>query len=159
MPGSAGTPNLSRLILYEPGGGGDGDPTDVRDRLEALIAADDREGALVLVFREVAGLSDKEIGQVRSSPTWPVRLAAVHTVPRELQAEEDYAFTPARYAEMEVPTLLLIGETSPPWARPATGAVAAALANATVRPLVGQGHAANMTAPDLLASEILAFLS
>lgn len=40
-------------------------------------------------------------------------------------------------------------------ARPATEAVAAALPNATVRPLAGQGRVANMTAPELLASEIL----
>jgi hypothetical protein len=55
--------------------------------------------------------------------------------------------------------MLLLGDTSPPRAGPATEAVAAARPNATVRPLAGQGQAANMTAPELLASEILSFLS
>ena len=57
LQASARNSNLSRLVLYEPGGGGDGDPTNVQARLETLIAA----GELVLVFREVAGLSDAEI--------------------------------------------------------------------------------------------------
>jgi len=62
--GSARTSNLSRLVLYEPGGGGDGDPTNVPGRLKTLIAG----GELVLVFREVAGLSDAEINQVCLTP-------------------------------------------------------------------------------------------
>jgi hypothetical protein len=39
---------------------------------------------------------------------------------------------------MDVPSMLLLGETSPPWAGPATEAVAAALPNATVRPWLGR---------------------
>ena len=43
LQASARNSNLSRLVLYEPGGGGDGDPTNVRARLETLIAASERE--------------------------------------------------------------------------------------------------------------------
>jgi pimeloyl-ACP methyl ester carboxylesterase len=81
LQASARTSNLSRLVLCEPGGGGDGDPTNVQARLETLIAASEREAALVLVFQEVAGLSDAEINQAWSSSIWSLRLAAVHTVP------------------------------------------------------------------------------
>jgi len=64
LQASARTSNLSRLVLYEPGGGGDGDPTNVPGRLKTLIAA----GELVLVFWEVGGLSDAEINQVCLTP-------------------------------------------------------------------------------------------
>lgn len=37
-------------------------------RVETLIAAGEREAALVLVFREVAGLSDAEINQACLTP-------------------------------------------------------------------------------------------
>lgn len=45
LQASARTSNLSRLVLYEPGGGGDGDLTNVQARLETLIAASEREAA------------------------------------------------------------------------------------------------------------------
>jgi pimeloyl-ACP methyl ester carboxylesterase len=58
---------------------------------------------------------------------------------------------------MMVPTLLLLGSESPPGFRERIEAVDAAFSDSTIRILDGQGHAANITAPDLLATEILAF--
>ncbi len=57
-----------------------------------------------------------------------------------------------------MPTLLLLGSESPEWAHRATQAFAAALPDARLVMLEGQGHAATVTAPDLLASEIERFL-
>jgi pimeloyl-ACP methyl ester carboxylesterase len=55
--------------------------------------------------------------------------------------------------------LLLLGEESPDWARDGTELIRAALPDARVAVLRGQGHAATVTAPELVADEIARFLS
>ena len=58
---------------------------------------------------------------------------------------------------MNVPTLLLTGSESPPEFRRWVDDVAAALRDSAIHVLEGQGHAANVAAPELLATEILKF--
>ncbi|MGH3047497.1 MAG: alpha/beta fold hydrolase [Gaiellaceae bacterium] len=54
--------------------------------------------------------------------------------------------------------LLLLGEESPDWAREGTDRVRVLLPDARVAILRGQGHAAIMTAPELVAEEVARFL-
>jgi hypothetical protein len=42
-----------------------------------------------------------------------MRVAAAHTIPRELRAVKAYGFDPERFRDLGVPTLLLSGGTSP----------------------------------------------
>jgi pimeloyl-ACP methyl ester carboxylesterase len=56
------------------------------------------------------------------------------------------------------PTLLLLGDLSPAWAREGTEQIRAALPNASIAILPGQAHMAHLTAPELLAEEITRFL-
>jgi pimeloyl-ACP methyl ester carboxylesterase len=80
-------------------------------------------------------------------------------VAREIRAEEAYAIDPESLRSLAAPTLFLRGEESPDWAREGTERVSAALADARIAVLRGQGHAAIMTAPELVAEEVTAFLS
>lgn len=59
-------------------------------------------------------------------PSWQARLAAAHTVPREL-ADMEYALDAARFQEMRAPTVLLSGSESPPFLKTATKIVETAL--------------------------------
>jgi pimeloyl-ACP methyl ester carboxylesterase len=59
---------------------------------------------------------------------------------------------------MRTPTLLLLGSESPSYARKGTEAIAAALPDARIVRMTGQGHVATMTAPDLFAQEVTRFL-
>lgn len=153
------TNNLRRLVLYEPPLGAlASDFPGIIDRLQRLIERGEREAALETVMREIAGMSPTEIEQLRSSPVWPLRIAAVHTVPRELKADRDFAFSPERFRGMRTPTLLLLGGESPAWARRGTEAVAAALPDTRVVQMTGQGHVATMTGPELFAQEVIRFL-
>ena len=54
--------------------------------------------------------------------------------------------------------LLLLGQTSPPWARQITADLAAALPESEVAELPGVGHDALDRAPDQLAAELDRFL-
>lgn len=151
--------NLRRLVAYEPSVGGQvTDLSRVRE-MEALLERGDREGALEVVLRQVVALSPEEFERLRASPMWNSRVAAVHTVPRELQADLAFAFDASRFANVRAPTLFLLGGDSPARARAGTQAYAAALPDARIVMLEGQGHAANVTAPELVAREIAQFLS
>ena len=153
------TNTLRRLVLYEPPlGHGTAELPGIIDRLERLIERDDREAALEIVLREIVGMSPADIEQVRSSPVWPLRIAAVHTVPRELKADRDYTFRPERFSDMRSPTLLLLGSESPSYARKGTEAIAAALPDARIVRMPGQGHYATVSAPELFAREVISFL-
>jgi pimeloyl-ACP methyl ester carboxylesterase len=60
---------------------------------------------------------------------------------------------------MSSPTLLLLGSESAAWARRGAEVVRSLLHHSEVRMLDGQGHVATMTAPGLLADEIVQFLT
>jgi pimeloyl-ACP methyl ester carboxylesterase len=109
-------------------------------------------------FREVLGAPPEELAMIRSLPNWPNRVAAAHTLPRELQASGDYVFRPERWREMRAPTLLLLGGDSPVAFHVATHAVQQALPDSRTAVLPGQQHTAMNTAPDLFLAEVLRFL-
>ncbi len=67
-------------------------------------------------------------------------------------------FRPERFRNMRTPTLLLLGTESPAYARKGTDAIAAALPDARIVRMTGQGHYATMTALDLPTQEVIRFL-
>jgi pimeloyl-ACP methyl ester carboxylesterase len=155
------TRNVRKLVLYEP-------PMDVTeeqinppgvvDRLEALLEAGDRDGVVATMLREVARVPPEAVEYMRSFSAWQARVAAAHTIPRELRAQEAYQFDPERFGELRVPTLLLIGGESPDTFEEAEKAVAEALLDSRIVVMPGQGHVAMDTATDLFTTEVLRFL-
>jgi pimeloyl-ACP methyl ester carboxylesterase len=153
--------NLSKLILYEPGfalGGAPMYAPGMIARHEALLAAGDREGVLTLHYGELAGLSPEEIAAMRAAPAWPERLAAAHTVPREMRAEEGYVFNAGRFQALAVPTLLITGADTAEFLAAPTRALSAALPHRRLAVLPGQQHIAMYTAPELFAGAVIDFL-
>ena len=84
------------------------------DRLEALLEAGDRDEVVATVMREIAGLSLEDVEVLRRLPVWQARVAAAHTIPRELRAFERYRFDPRRFRDLGVPALLLGAEAKAP---------------------------------------------
>jgi len=156
------TGNIRKLVLYEPLSipfpGKPVYPEGFIEQLQALIDAGDRERALTVFYRVIAGLSPLEIEQVKSSPVWPARLAIAHTLPREMRADERYRFDAQRFKDLHTPTLLLGGGDSRDFEKKGNELVAAALPNSRVAVMPGQGHIAMYTAPDLFLYEVLSFL-
>lgn len=154
------TPNLHKLILYEPAvplPDIELYPEGVLDRLQSLLDAGDREELLTVVYREIAMMSSHDFEQLRSSPTWPERLARAHAVPRESRAEDSYRFDARRFSELHTPTLLLLGGESPEVLKTATETIASALPNSQIAVMPRQQHIAMITAPELFASELIRF--
>ena len=156
------TPHVGRLILYEPPPSGVKGtlPPATAARLEAHRQANNREALVTTFLREVAQIPPPEIEQLRSLPAWQGRIAAAHTILREITALEGLPpFNPQRYQELTMPLLLLLGGDSPDLYRDALAAIQAALPNSRLALLPGQKHVAMNTAPALFLSEVLAFLT
>src|SRR5690348_7222018 len=152
--------HLGKLVLYEPPMPLKGDfyaPGSI-EGLEALLRQDDRVGVITTFLRDFLHLSPLELELVSYLPFWPGRVAAAHTIPRELRQIQGYRFHTARFSAVKAPTLLMIGGESPDYMKDAVEALHSALPNSTIAALAGQQHNAISLAPDLFLSEVLPFL-
>lgn len=155
------TPNLQRLILYEgvPLRGADEVPSEVLDRLDALLETGDLNGVLMTLLRDLVDMPPEELELMRSQrDAWEVRLRNAPTLPRELRALERYTFAPNRFKHLRTPTLLLLGGDSPAREFKNAEGVAGALPGARVVVLAGQQHAAMYAAPELFVRQVVEFL-
>jgi pimeloyl-ACP methyl ester carboxylesterase len=155
------TSSIRKLALYEgwPPVNPDAlaDPPALIDRMYALLEEGKREEALETAYLEVVRLTQEELDALRAQSSWPQRVAAAHTIPREMQAFAETTFDPEQAAKITVPTLLLVGSESPDW-KPEAETVAAALPEARITVLEGQAHIADLLAPEIVAEPLLAFL-
>ncbi len=155
--------SLRKLILYEPpipvpGISAPSQAPGLIDRLEALLAVGDRESVLLTFVKEVLHMSPEGIAAYKASPAWPSRLAAAHTLPREMRTQGQYHFQAERFKDFQVPTLLLLGGDSLPHFKAAIDLLAKTLPHNRVVVLPGQQHMAMDTAPELFVKEVLKFL-
>jgi pimeloyl-ACP methyl ester carboxylesterase len=158
MGAAARTGNVHHLVLYEPSLGVAYPPGSI-DAIEAAVARGDREEAIVAVLRDILEMTEGEVDALRSSPLWPVRLAAAHTVPRECRVEDGWVYAPGQLDGISAPTLLLAGSDSVTEVTKATHQAAAAIPNAQIRVLDGHGHFAHKTDPAMVDTLILDFIS
>jgi pimeloyl-ACP methyl ester carboxylesterase len=155
------TRNVRRLVLYEADSSFEQDayPSGVVERIARLVQEGKREQALETLFREIVHMSEEAFAAYRQLPIWPVRIATVHTVLRELAVPfAETALAPERARTVTATTLLLAGSESPPFIEQAAAALAAALPNVRVSELEGQAHTAIYDAPEMFAERVLAFL-
>jgi pimeloyl-ACP methyl ester carboxylesterase len=156
MGGAALADEVHHLVLYEPSLGLRYPPGAI-EGIEAALAAGDREGAVVAVLADVLEMSEVEIDALRSSPLWPVRLAAAATVPRECRIEDTWEYRPGQFDGITAPTLLLAGSDSLPAIAEATDRAAAAIPGARVHVLEGHGHFAHKTDPEAVTALVRQF--
>ena len=160
LEASLRTRNVRKLVLYEP-------PIRTKEpfypqeavaRMQAHLDSGDLDSVVATFFREVVRAPEAEIEMLRSLPNWPNRIAAAHTILREMRINDVYRFEPSRFAAMRVPTLLLLGGDSPGKFKDAVEAARAALPDARVALMPGQQHTGMNTAPDLFLREVFGFL-
>lgn len=156
------TINIRRLVLYEgwpaPDVAHRALPAEVMARMKTLLSEGRPEQMLETFYREIVKLREQEISDIKAASTWPARVAAASTVPRELLAFADQAFDPAWAARIRVPVLLLVGGKSPPEIKADPEVVAAALPDARIQVLEGQAHMAHLNDPETFAGHVLTFL-
>jgi pimeloyl-ACP methyl ester carboxylesterase len=154
---AAGVP-VPRMVLFEPPFAGEDTPPlpeRYRARIDELLAAGDRGGAVAL-FMKTVGVPAFGVWMMRAMPWIFSKLKAVaHTLPYDfavLGDEPGHALPPGHLALMRsvrTPTLMVLGAKSPPWMRTSVETVASAIPGAKLRVLPGQDHrvAAKAIAP------------
>ncbi|MFI5225474.1 MAG: alpha/beta fold hydrolase, partial [Candidatus Limnocylindrales bacterium] len=157
------TTNLRRLAIYESAAavpGLDAPSADVVARLTELERADDRQGMLRVFMTDVVGVDAAKLAEFEASPVYPERIAAAHTVLREMTAAgpPDPAAAMRWAADIRAPVLQLLGGASLPFFRETTLLLDAALPDGRVVVLDGQRHAAHHDAADVFVAEVEAFL-
>ena len=155
------TPTIRRAVVYE----GAPVPTGMSYRppglVETVRVALERganEAALTTFLAGIVGMSEAELEAYRANPVWPARVAAAHTILREVEAEASPAASIEALERVRVPVLLLLGSTSRSPFRIGTEVLAARLAHAEIQVIEGAAHAAHHThAPEFVAA-VEAFL-
>jgi len=153
MGGAALTDEVRHLVLYEPSLGLQYPPGSI-ETIEGDLERGDREAAIVAVLAGILELTEDEIEAIRTSPLWPMRLAAAHTVPRECRAEHGWVYRPGQFEGIAAPTLFLAGSDSLPALAEATRLAAAAIPRSRTRVLEGHAHFAHKTDPTMVAAVI-----
>lgn len=152
------TSRLAALVIYEaPVLEGGGMPEELIGRMEAAIAGDDREAVMKIFCEEVVRMRPGDIAALRASPAWSARLAAAHTIPRELRGARTFSLAAVHPERISVPTLLLHGGDSPDLFTRSMATLADAIPHAKTLALDGQQHVAMDTAPDMLAGIVTEF--
>jgi pimeloyl-ACP methyl ester carboxylesterase len=133
---------ITKVAAYEPPW--TFDPTaplheSVLPKVRAALAVDDRETAVELFMAET-GMPPAAIDQTKQQPFWPAMLAIAPTTEYDLTIVGDARVPADLLAAIDIPTLLIDGLLSPPWAARAADAAAAAIPNARRLGMEGQHH-------------------
>ncbi len=156
------TDAISHVICYEGAPAPPGQsyrPAGLEARLRERLDAGDPAGVLATFMTEVVGLTAAELEAFRADPIWPVRVAAAHTILRELDAEGSEAASLDSLGAVRQPVLQLLGSASRPIFRAATAALNARLRDGRVVEIAGAKHAAHHTHPDVVVQAIRAFMA
>ena len=158
------TPNLRRLVVYEGAPPPVGESRGYQDvgtlgRIEALVAAGDRDEALATFMREIVGMPESELAAFRADPVWPRRAAAVATTIRELREEVSPAASLDALSTVRQPVLQILGGASAAVFGEATRALDARLRNGRIVTIDGARHAAHHTHAAEFVAAIEAFLA
>jgi pimeloyl-ACP methyl ester carboxylesterase len=155
------SPAIRRVICYEGAPAPDDrpyQPPGLLDRLRAHLGQGDREAVLEIFMREVVGMDDAGMARFRADPVWPIRVAASHTIPRELDEERSASASLDALGTVAVPVLQVLGTASMPAFHGATTALNAHLAQGSVALIEGAAHAAHHTHPEALVAVVEEFL-
>ncbi|NOQ37129.1 MAG: alpha/beta fold hydrolase, partial [Methylococcaceae bacterium] len=149
------TKNIGKLMIYEAPLSlkGSSWSDSLNQHMQSLLDAGHREELLVMFLTEIVGASNKEIGIIKNADTWDERVAAAHTILRELQVVDSYVFEAEKFQAVIVPTLLFLGAESPERRRVIANTLEQSLPNSSIVELLGQQHGAVRTAPDLLVDK------
>jgi pimeloyl-ACP methyl ester carboxylesterase len=155
------SPSIRRVVVYEGAPVPPGmsyRPPGLVEGVRAALAQGRNEEALTTFLAGIVGMSEAELDAYRANPVWPARVAAAHTILREVEAEASPAASLDALGQVRVPVLLLLGSASRSPFRIGTDALAARLPHAQVTVIEGAAHAAHHTHAREFVAAVEAFL-
>ena len=152
---------IRAVVCYEgapPAPGAGYQPAGAEERVRERLAAGDPDEALSTFLAEIVGMSAEDLARYRADPVWPRRVAAAHTIVRELDAEASPAASLDVLGAVRQPVLQVLGGASVPAFQLATEALDARIANGRVVVIEGAKHAAHHTHPAEFVAAVEAFI-
>jgi len=122
---------------------------DYGERLDELVAADDRSGAVKHFMRNAMGVPAPFVAMMRLAPMWKGLKATAHTLPYDWAALGEHTMSgapldPEEWKLVTPPALVGYGAKSPAVLQQGSRALAEVLPNATLREFEGLGHNVKM---------------
>lgn len=135
-------------------------PADYGSRLNAMLAENNRSGAVKHFMRNAIGMPGPAVAAMSLMPMWKEMKASAHTLPYDWAAigEHNLRGEPLRREEwsaVTVPALVAYGAKSPDNLQNGSRALAETLPNAELRALPGIGHRLKVS---VLGPVLVAFL-
>jgi pimeloyl-ACP methyl ester carboxylesterase len=155
------TSAIRRVVAYEGApvpAGSSYRPDGLLEAVRGALARGDPDAALSGFLGGVVGMSEEDLARYRAEPVWPARVAAAHTILRELEAETSAAAGIEALAAVAVPVLLILGGASRSPFGVGTRALAERVRNAQVVVIEGAAHAAHHTHVDEFVRAVEGFL-
>jgi pimeloyl-ACP methyl ester carboxylesterase len=147
---------LAGILVYEP-------PMPTRKpiwgeagrRARAALDAGDPAEAMRIHLRDVVGMPAAQVDALFANPGARSMFAAV-AAPQITDGEalDRLGLGIERFTKLEVPVTILEGDDSPAHLRERASDLASALPNSRLVTLHGQGHAAHLTGPSVLADAV-----
>lgn len=134
-------------------------PAGAEARVREHLANGDADAALATFLADIVGMSADDLARYRADPVWPRRVAAAHTIVRELDAEASPAASLDALGRVHQRVLQILGGASRPAFRLATEALDRRLPNGRVAVIDGALHAAHHTHPEQFVAAVEAFLA
>lgn len=136
-------------------------PADYGRRLDDLVGADDRNGAVKHFMRNAMGMPAPIVAMMRLMPAWKDMAATAHTLPYDWAAlgehnMQGHPLRPGEFASITLPALVVRGGKSPANLRKGSEALAEILPNARLRVLEGISHNLKVDAIAPVLEEFLA---
>lgn len=147
--------NVRELILYEPAIAANPKGLAICYLMEFLLKFNWPETVLKFFLKQIVRMSDEEIEFAKTQSGWKERLVAAQTIPREIRALIHYNYSAESFSSIRIPTTLFVGENSSEILKNMAFKVQATIPNSKIVELSGQGHIAMLSAPDMLAEQIL----
>ena len=122
---------------------------DYGERLDELVAAGDRSGAVKHFMRNSMGVPAPFVALMRPMPMWKGLKATAHTLPYDWAALGTHTMygaplNPDEWASVAMPTLVVYGAKSPEELQQGSRALANVLPNAELHALEGVSHNVKM---------------
>jgi pimeloyl-ACP methyl ester carboxylesterase len=151
---------VTKVVAYEPpyvDEDGTKGGADHERRLQELVAAGDRAGAVKYFMRTMVGIPAPFVVMMQLMPwIWPKMKAVAPTLPYDAAVMTEFKVPAARFAEVRVPTLVMHGGKTDLRLQKAAEAVAKAVPGARHETLAGQTHNVKLT---VLAPAVVGFLT
>ena len=144
---------VERVAVYEPPfmvtPGAERPTPDYGRRLDELVAAGDRGGAVRHFMRNAIGIPAPFVALMRLMPMWKAMKANAHTLPYDWAALGEHTMygaplDPREWAAVTVPALVAYGAKSPATLQRGARSLAEVLPTAELRELPGVGHNVKM---------------